>query len=149
MAIDARTATETVADPLRPGRAELAAGTVPAIDRTLAFTLAAALTTFALAKVAFGYRQGLDVSRTTYYAASAVEGLAAVLLTTRLRLLGALLTLLFFAVAIGFSLWSGAHACGCLGPIRLSSGTYRMIAATLGLLATLLLHRRLVRRSSR
>ena len=60
-----------------------------------------------------------------------------------------MLTVAFFAVAIGYSVLSGVKACGCLGPVRLSSNEYRMIAATLGLLASLLLHRHLQRAQPR
>jgi hypothetical protein len=113
------------------------------LDRTLALALAAALATFAIAKIVFGYRDGLEISPATYYAATAIELFAAVLFVVRRHVLGALLTVAFFGIAIAYSLWSGIKACGCLGPVRLSSGEYRMIAATLGLLATLLVHRRL------
>ncbi|MEZ5966918.1 MAG: hypothetical protein R3F56_23965 [Planctomycetota bacterium] len=115
------------------------------VDRAMAVLLAVALATFGLVKIGFGYRQGLEISRTTYYAASAVELLAATMLLTRLRLFGALLTAIFFAVAIAYSQWSGVHACGCLGPVRLTSTAYRLIAATLGLTAVLLVQRRLYR----
>lgn len=125
------------------------APTASRVDRTLAVLLALALATFAVAKIAFGYRDGLEISRFVYYAASATEVLAAVLLLTRHRLLGALLTAVFFAVAIVYSKWSGVQSCGCLGPIRLASGAYRLIAATLGLIATLLVHRHLSRRPVR
>lgn len=114
-------------------------------DRVLAVGLALALATFAFAKIGFGYRAGLEISRTTYYLASAIELAAATLLVTRRRLLGALLTAAFFAVAIAYSHWSGVRACGCLGPVRLTSGAYRLIAATLGLTAMLLVQRRLNR----
>lgn len=115
------------------------------LDRALALVLAAALATFAIAKISFGYHNGLEISRTTYYAATAIELAAAALFVARRHLLGAALTAGFFAVAIAYSMWSGVKACGCLGPVRLSSGEYRMVAATLGLLATLLVHRRLQR----
>ncbi len=113
------------------------------LDRTLALTLAAALATFAIVKIVFGYRAGLEISWATYYAATAIELSAALLFLARAHVLGAILTAAFFAVAIAYSTWSGVKACGCLGPVRLSSSEYRMIAATLGLLASLLVHRRL------
>lgn len=118
----------------------------PRTDRCLCIVLAAALAVFAFAKLGFGYRQGIEISRATYYAAAGVEMTAALLLLSRLRIAGALLCAAFFAVAIGYSAWGDVRSCGCLGPVRLSSGAYRMIAATLGLLATLVIHRRLGQR---
>ena len=110
------------------------------VERTLAWTLAACLVAFAIAKLTYGHREGLQVSVTVYYLASGVELLAAGLLLTRHRLVGAGLTAVFFTVALLHSWLSGATNCGCLGPVALSTETYRMLAASLGLGATWILY---------
>lgn len=109
------------------------------VERALAWTLAACLMTFAVAKLAYGHREALQVGVTVYYLASGVELVAAGLLLTRHRLVGAGLTAAFFTVALLHSWLTGATNCGCLGPIALSTATYRMLAASLGLGATWIL----------
>lgn len=113
------------------------------LDQMLRVVLAASLLVFGVAKLVYGYRDGLEIGSVTYYTATGVEFAAAVLLLSRRFLIGATLTAAFFAIAIGYSWWSGITSCGCLGPVRLSSDHYRMIGATIGLLATLLVFRQL------
>lgn len=111
-------------------------------DRVLAIALGVAMLGFAGVKIAYGYRDGLEIGPATYYTASAVEAVAGMLLISRrFAVLGAGLTAVFFVTAIAYAWISGVTSCGCLGPLRLASEHYRMIAATLGLLATLLVHR--------
>ncbi len=113
------------------------------LDQTIRVILAASLLGFAVVKLVYGYRHGLEIGPTIYYTATGVEFAAALLLLSRRFLMGATLTAGFFAIAIGYSWWSGMTSCGCLGPVRLSSHHYRMIGATIGLLATLLVFRQL------
>lgn len=110
------------------------------VERTLAWALAACLAAFAIAKLTYGHREGLQVSATVYHVATGVELLAAGLLLTRHRLVGAGLTAVFFTVALLHSWLTGATNCGCLGPVVLSTDTYRMLAASLGLGATWILY---------
>ena len=77
------------------------------VERALAWTLAACLTAFAVAKLAYGHREGLQVGVAVYYLASSVELLAAGLLLTRHRLLGASVTAACFTVALLHSWLNG------------------------------------------
>jgi hypothetical protein len=117
------------------------------IERVVSACLAISLLAFGGAKIAWGYRDGIEIGQVTYYVATVIELGAAVLLLSRRRLLGAALTSLFCAAALGHSWLTGVQDCGCLGPITLSASGYRMVAATLGLVATMVVYRQLSRLS--
>lgn len=127
----------------------MAAEREAAADRGLRWLLAAALAAFGAVKLLFGHRPEYGLAAPIYFLAAVVELVLAVCLVLGRTVAGAGAAAGFFAVALVHSWLGGQRSCGCLGPLELPAATYRMIAASLGAVAAVLLLRRLQPASGR